>query len=592
MNFKNLFKALFALVFGILVFVSCEPQTDPNGGGGEGDPSDSTLVLDKPDYVPSDEVYLFGNCKDSGMEGAAIFGFGDGKKHTFGGATLLSAEDMIEAGYYIVGIRVYIGNEVESGKVFVGEDYLKPEVEKEFTYQKGGWQYILFDQPYDYKKDIYIGFEATGSTDFLALESSKKTVKTEMMNVEGKWDLVSNQIGKYIWAIQAIMVGGDYSEKTQQDVVLERASVSKHVKIGEPVVVSCELRNAGVIPAENVVAKCTLGGETKTVNVSQKLLNGQSSLVNFEGFLAPSVDGAFGEVKVELSSEYAGDKVSSNNKSSAKLSVYSQNAVERNSILVEQFTGQGCGYCPGGAESLKAAISGMKNPEKVIWIAHHWGYTPDDFTINESETIGVNLGVQGAPSCAVDRMVVEFAPGQSDLCWHPGYSTTRLLEELIKTPGLATIELTRTFNAEDSTLVINVKGNSIAEVANITVLVKQSGIKARQASASADYSHNNAPRAFMTDAKGDALTLNAGNYEVSYTYKVPAKVGKFDCVLEDMEIVAFVHGDLKDSDSRLVYNAVQIPLLENQAQEVMRAMSLYRNFSNVELRSLSEQICQ
>jgi hypothetical protein len=125
----------------------------------------------------------------------------------------------------------------------------------------------------------------------------------------------------------------------------------------------------------------------------------------------------------------------------------------------------------------------------------------------------------------------------------------------------------------------------------VTVLVKQSGIVARQSSGGNNYQHNNAPRAFLTEAKGDALTLDNGNYTATYTYKVPAKVGEFACVLEDMEVVAFVHGDLSKSSSRLVYNAIQVPVLETQAQNVMRAMSLYNQSYDAQMRSLSEQVC-
>lgn len=589
MNLKNLFKALFAFILGIVVFTSCNPNPEPDGP--EPGENDSIPELNKPAYEASENVYLFGNCKESGLDGAAIFGFGDGISHTFGGATLMAATDLMEVGYYIVGVRVYIGNEVETGKVFVGTDYEKPEVEKSFTYKKGGWQYVLFDQPYDYKQDIYVGFQATGKTDFLALESAKKTSKTEMMYIDGTWDLVNNQVGRYVWAIQAIVVGGDYSAERQHDIVLERAAVSKNPKVGDPITISCEVRGAGIVPAENVSVKCVLGSETKTVNVSEKLMNGQSVVVNFEGFKAPAIDGVFDDVKVELVADYVEDVLTTNNDSEASVCVYSANTVERVAILAEQFTGQDCGYCPGGAETLKMAIAGMQNPEKVIWVAHHYGFRNDAFTLNESEVIGVSLGVQGAPNCAIDRMVVDFAPGQSALCWHPGYATTALLEELVKTPGLATIELERTFDVADSTLTIVVKGNSLFETANVTVLVKQSGIVARQSNGGNDYQHNNAPRAFLTSAKGDELTLDNGNYTATYTYKVPAKVGDFACVLEDMEVVAFVHGDLSKSATRMVYNAIQVPVLETQAQNVMRAMSLYNSSYSMELRSLSEQVC-
>ena len=604
MNLKNLCKVFFAFVFAMALLCGCDnPQVEPGPDGPDTiptipdtpdtptvNPEDviDSILANKPAYVETDQVYLLGNCKNSDMS-ASIFGYGDGEMHTFGGATLLPVDKLLDAGYYIVGVRVFIGAEVEAGNVFVGKDYKNPDVEKMFSYKEGGWQYVLFDTPYDFQGDTYIGFTAMGSTDFLACESGKSS-KTEMINIDGYWDLVSNQLGRYVFAVQAIVAGGDYSAECQHDVILERAAVSKNPRVGESVAVSCEVRGAGIVPAENVLVKCSLGSETKTVNVSEKLMNGQSLVVNFEGFTAPAIDGAFGDVNVELIAEYSDDTDAKNNDSEASVRVYSANATERVAILAEQFTGQDCGYCPGGAETLKMAIAGMKNPEKVIWVAHHYGYRDDAFTLNESVTIGTSLGVQGAPNCAVDRMVVDFAPGQSGLCWHPGYATTGLLEELVKTPALATIELERTFNLADSTLSVVVKGNSLLESAYVTVLVKQSGIVARQASGGNDYKHNNAPRAFLTEAKGDVLTLENGDYTATYTYKVPAKVGDFACVLEDMEVVAFVHGDLTRSAARLVYNAVQVPLLETQARNMMKVVSLYNNY-NKEVRAISEQIC-
>ena len=130
MNLKNLLKALFAFVFGVVLFASCEK--DPVIDNGDG----STSLGEKPAYVASDKVYLCGNCTSSDLSSATMMGYGDGEEHTFGGATLLTLDQLLDAGYYVVGVRVYIGDEVESGNVFIGTDYENPEVVKDFTYTK------------------------------------------------------------------------------------------------------------------------------------------------------------------------------------------------------------------------------------------------------------------------------------------------------------------------------------------------------------------------------------------------------------------------------------------------------------------------
>lgn len=53
---------------------------------------------------------------------------------------------------------------------------------------------------------------------------------------------------------------------------------------------------------------------------------------------------------------------------------------------------------------------------------------------------------------------------------------------------------------------------------------------------------------------------NFACYSVEYTYTIPEKVGGFDCVLDDMEVVAFVHGDINDRNNREVYNADKVEI--------------------------------
>ncbi len=538
MNFGKLLKGFFALVLICSMsaqVLATEPTTEPT----------------------NDQVYLLGNCVSSGMDNSMIFGLTGDKAHTVGGATLLTLDKLQAKATSIVGIRVYIADEVSSGKVFLGKEYATPEVEKEFTYKKGGWQYVMFDQPYEFTADTYIGFMATGSTNFLALEKATKVTKTEMIYLDGEWSTVYASLnGYYLWSVQAIVVGGDYSKEVQNNVILDKQAVSESVKVGEPIAVSCEVRNAGIVPAENVVVKCTIGEETKTVTIEEKLMNGQTALVNFVDFVAPEIEEAYANLAVNFEVEYESDASIGDNKAKTTLPVFSNKAVERNAILVEQFTGQGCGYCPDGAKALKAAIDGMQDPEKVIWVAHHSGYSPDDFTLNESLNIASDLGVRGAPSCAVDRMPVEYMPGTAELVWHPAYSTTPLLEGLLDVPGLATIDLSYTYNEETRKLSVTVKGNSLMSTAYITVLVKQDGIVARQSNGGNNYQHNNAPRVFLTkSSRGDLLTLGEnGEYEVSYEWEVPGKVDKFACA-GNMTVVAFVHGSITSASQRMVYNA-------------------------------------
>ena len=579
MSLKKLFK-LFAFVVCVMLFVACE----------------------KPGSVLTDEqkkeVYLVGNCKKVGMHGY-LMGMSDGKNHTYSAASLLSMVDLTDNGTtHIMGVRAYIGDEVTNASVWVGEDYENPAHSKEFTYKEGGWQYVMFEEPIEINSnmaDVYIGYSVTSkSASVLAAESASKSYKTEWIAIDGTWQLLSKAASNALWSIQAIVAGGDYSNKNQHDLVVENVVCPKSATAGEAVNVVCEVRSAGIKQTSNIDVKCTLGGSTVTATISEPLMNGQSAIVVFPAIMAPNV-GGLSDLVVSAEEFNVVDDKTSDNKSTKSLRVYTE-TTPRNCVLVEQFTGQDCPNCPGGAKQMTASIEGMNNPEKAVWVAHHTYYT-DDFSLNESAVIASALSANFAPACNLNRIPRDYGTGTEELIWHPGYSTTKMLEEALAEPGLATIEMTRTYNAETRELTVEVKGRSIEKKAYITTIITQSGIEARQSGATGTYTHNNAPRAFLTAGKGNVLELDAdGNYSVEYTYTIPEKVGKFECLPENMAVVAFVHGNISSADERLVYNADYVTVVPEVDAAVMRAMSLYNEVAvdmfNVQLKSWAEQICR
>ena len=73
-------------------------------------------------------------------------------------------------------------------------------------------------------------------------------------------------------------------------------------------------------------------------------------------------------------------------------------------------------------------------------------------------------------------------------------------------------------------------------------------------------------------------------------------MGKFECLPENMAVVAFVHGNISSADERLVYNADYVTVVPEVDAAVMRAMTLYNEVAvdmfNVQLKSWAEQICR
>lgn len=581
MNLKNLLKT-FAFIACVLFFVSCEPET---GRGGLTD-------------AQKKEVYLYGNCTNVGMHGS-VMGFADNRNHTYSAASLLNMLELTDHGTHLLGVRAYIGSEVTNASVWFGEDYENPTYTKDFTYKKGGWQYVLFDEPIKLNPnnpDMYIGYTVTGKGGgVLAAEAARKAHKSEWIAIDGDWSLLSKAVGNALWSMQAIVSGGDYSAEKQHDLVVESFVTPMSVAGGDAINLTCEVRNAGIKQTGNIEVKCTLGGASVSATISDSLMNGQSAVVVFPVINAPTIGGV-SNVVVSVSEGGVTDDKASDNEIKKSLRVFTE-TVQRNCLLVEQFTGQDCPNCPAGAKAMVEAIEKLDDPSKAVWVAHHT-YYEDQFSLSESAVIADVLNANFAPACNINRAPREYGKGV-DLIWHPGYATKAILEAALAEPGLATMAITRSYNADTRELSVEVKGRSLDKEAYITAIVTQSGIEARQSGATGMYVHNNAPRKFLTAAKGDKLELDAeGNYVVTYTYTIPDKVGTFDCLPENMAVVAFVHGNISDDVARFVYNADQVTVVPEIEEAAIRAMTLYNDNSvefdmfNVELKPWSEQICR
>lgn len=536
MNTKKFFGLFTALVAVVLLFTACPP---------------------KPPVVDGSSIRLYGNTKTTSAEGLDAIGISDGADYDYKAASLLSGAELTDNGTEIIGIRFYVRDGAKSGKIFIGPDYENPVVEKEYTYKKGGWQYVLFDEPYAVTgEDIYIGYSIKGSGYLLGYETTSRNMPGEMLYFNGAWGTFKSVVsanGK--WTMQAIMRGGDYSTDIQNNLVVECVENLYTAALeGWDMPLTFEVRNSGAKTAYNVAVKCTFGSQSKDVTIDS-LMNGQSYFVE-----SPFTVSGTGKVTVSIDASVDGvtDETPNDNSVKSSCTVTGTDNV-RNRALIEQFTGQSCPNCPPGAANLKAAIEATGHPEYFVWVAHHDGYKADDFTLAESSTITKALGVNGAPSISVNRTSVA---GQG-LVWHPGYATAVNLLGCYATPAKATLEFNHTLVGDSIT--VNVSGTTAESAAKVTVILIQSGITAKQSGANSNYVHNNAPCLFLTPANGQDLTIGEGGaFSATLNGKIPATFGKgnFNTVYSDIEVVVFVHGDIKSSANRNVFNADKKPLVE------------------------------
>lgn len=233
-------------------------------------------------------------------------------------------------------------------------------------------------------------------------------------------------------------------------------------------------------------------------------------------------------------------------------------------LMLEQFTGQGCGYCPTGASIIKAGLAGIE--DRVIWTAHHAGFAADDFTISNSESLVATFGVNGAPAMMLNRETTTFAyktqtGGTMDqtLLIHSPASfadpATTFKAELAK-EGEATVHIKTALN--DNQLTVAVYG-AVKEQQDIriTAYIQENKLIGEQSDKATNqiiknYEHNHVPRVFMSATLGDAVTPENKLYQKTYTVELDSK-----WKVENCEVVAFV---TKKAGYKPVLNATSAPV--------------------------------
>lgn len=232
-------------------------------------------------------------------------------------------------------------------------------------------------------------------------------------------------------------------------------------------------------------------------------------------------------------------------------------------VLVEEFTGAQCIFCPPGSEELENLL--ILYPDNLAVVSIHTGFfaTPIpnkskyDFRTPEGDALNVFLGSpdKGYPSSIINR---RNFPGETSLHnvitkW-PAYIESETTQE-----AAFGLDLQPEFDPATRELTVQVTGIARRAVNNplrITVMITESGIVDYQKDAILgeipEYIHKHVLRGMVnTNAEGDVLApgATAGQtllYQGSRT--LPADWKEDKC-----ELVAFI----SDGNTRYVYQAAK-----------------------------------
>jgi len=214
-------------------------------------------------------------------------------------------------------------------------------------------------------------------------------------------------------------------------------------------------------------------------------------------------------------------------------------------IILEEYTGINCPYCPYGHQEAEAIYAA--NPDRVAVINIHTGYyaIPDDgqpdFRTDFGSALASEASVSGYPSASVNRhMFSGLNSGGTAM----GRDLWVDAAALIKVqPSYVNIGFRTDYNESTRELTVDVELYYVEEApfmveSNfINLVLTENLVYGYQANGSSNYEHNHILRHMITGQWGDEVTsLEAGTLvERTYTYNVPEEWNAENC-----DITAFV----------------------------------------------------
>jgi len=229
---------------------------------------------------------------------------------------------------------------------------------------------------------------------------------------------------------------------------------------------------------------------------------------------------------------------------------YQSQAQVNRKILVEEFTGTWCGYCPEGhyiLQNIEAA-----NPNKIVTAGMH---ISDALTIPYTTAVDANLGVAGYPRAAIDRFTY---PSGNAFVMSRSYWTGAVAARLNVTSPVS-LNISRTFNSGTRVLEVTVNytfASAVNYETRLTCLLLEDSINTSQSNYMntttgspffglgnpiPNYKQKDVVRANLTvDPWGDVnnpATVSAGSaFSKTFTYTIPSTWDE-----NQVKILAFIN---------------------------------------------------
>jgi hypothetical protein len=229
-------------------------------------------------------------------------------------------------------------------------------------------------------------------------------------------------------------------------------------------------------------------------------------------------------------------------------------------VVIEEYTGINCGYCPDGHRIVKEYEEA--NPGRVFGINVHAGGYAAMYTTQWGNALMNQTGLQGFPSGTVNRHVFSgsvTALGRGDF--------VSAGNQILGQQSFVNVAAQATIDATARTMTVNVEAyyTADAETASnkLNVVLVQDSIIGPQSGASGNpsqvtsdgqYIHMSMLRDMITGQWGEDITAPAGSSVIpagtlvqrTYTYSVPGSISNELVKLGHLRLIVFITRDQQE----------------------------------------------
>lgn len=232
---------------------------------------------------------------------------------------------------------------------------------------------------------------------------------------------------------------------------------------------------------------------------------------------------------------------------------------EKSKVLLEEFTGLHCGWCPEGHAIAEQLVRLM--PDDAYVIAIHAGYYSEpstgqpDYRTEEGTLLSdyLNTDDTGYPCGTVNRYCYD---GRNYLSSRSQWID--LAKTINQEDAIVNVYAESQYDGTDRTLTVHVEGYFTGEVPSdveqrLNVAWTQDDIEGYQNGGAAGdkYIHNHMLRGYLSAMWGDSIENAAtGQYFTKdYVYTLPETVNGIEVKAEDINIIAFVTAGKTDVEN-------------------------------------------